>query len=361
MIPFVNLTAQRNFLRKELEEAEARILNSGNYIGGSEVQNFEKELSLYTGMANSITCASGTDAIELALNALGLRPGDEVIIPDFSFISPAECVYRLGAIPRFADILPDTFLLDPADLMPLITPKTKGIIAVHLFGQTAAMEILHSIAKSHDLWLLGDAAQSFGAKRNNKHCESLANITITSFYPTKPLGAYGDGGALFTNDDILAEKIRKLANHGSKSRYFHELNGKNSRLDALQAAILRVKLEHFDEELKKRQKNAEIYNQFFSQFPDLTIPYIDPENTSTYAQYTLRAKDRNKWLSICDSAEIPTGIYYPRPLSKQPCFMNIERQMKNSGASRACHEVFSLPVCAYTNVEEIIQKIKSVL
>lgn len=354
MIPFINLSAQRNFYRSELEEAEARVLNSGNYIGGVEVQNFEKELTAYTGVAHSITCASGTDALELALNALGLQPGDEVIIPDFSFISPAECVIRLGGIPRFADILPETFLLDPADLMPLITEKTVGIIAVHLFGQTAAMEILSSIAKSHGLWLLGDGAQSFGAMRNGKHCESLADITITSFYPTKPLGAYGDGGALFTNNPELAEKIRKLANHGAKSRYYHEINGKNSRLDALQAAILRVKLKHFDEEQKKREKNIEAYNRFFSKFPNLEIPTIDSGNISTFAQYTLRSKERNYWLNIFDKAEIPTGIYYPRPLSGQPCFSHLKKQMKNSGAARACHEVFSIPACAFTEVEKII-------
>lgn len=361
MIPFVNLVAQRNLYREELEKAEARVLDSGSYVGGQEVQNLENELAIYTGVHHCISCASGTDALELALNALGLRPGDEVIIPDFSFISPAECVYRLGGIPKFADILPDTFLIDPADLMPLINEKTVGIIAVHLFGQTSAMEILRSIAKSHGLWLIGDAAQSFGAKRGGKHCESLADITITSFYPTKPLGAYGDGGALFTDNADLADKLRKLANHGARSRYFHELNGKNSRLDALQAAVLRTKLKHFDEELKQRQKNAEKYNQFFSPFPNVEIPIIDSENTSTFAQYTLRSKDRNHWLNIFDLAEIPTGIYYPRPLSRQPCFANLSGQMKNSGAARACHEVFSLPVCAFTDVDFILSQLKKKL
>lgn len=361
MIPFVNLQAQRNAYRDEFLEAEARVLESGNYIGGKEIAELEEKLSEFTGAKNVITCASGTDALELALAALELRPGDEVIVPDFTFISPAECVARLGGIPRFADIDAKTFLISSENLEELITPKTVGIIAVHLFGQTAQMEAIEKIAKDHGLWVLGDAAQAFGAKRNEIHSVNYGDISITSFYPTKPLGAYGDGGAIFTKNSRLAEQVRKLANHGSVSRYFHEIPGKNSRLDAFQAAILKVKLKHFETELKMREKNFLAYNDFFETLEDIQIPSIDNGNTSTYAQYTLRSINRGQWLEKFDKANIPTCIYYPRTLSNQPCFENIIRGKKNARAARASHEVFSLPICAFTDVEAIIDSIKNCL
>lgn len=358
MIPFVNLKAQRNAYREELLEAEARVLDSGCYIGGEEVHALEQELASYTGVQHVATCASGTDALELSLAALGLAPGDEVIVPDFTFISPAEAVANLGGTPRFADISALTFLLDPECLEALITPRTVGIIAVHLFGQTAPMAELEAFAKQHNLWLLGDAAQAFGAKQNGKHSVAYGDISITSFYPTKPLGAYGDGGAVFTNNATLAERVRKLANHGTLSRYFHEIPGKNSRLDALQAAVLRVKLTHLDEEIKKRNANARAYNTFFKNFDDVQIPAIAKDNYSTYAQYTLRANERDEWLSRCDKADVPTSIYYPRTLSNQPCFASLPSLKKNARAARASHEVFSLPICPFTDVQQIIDKLK---
>lgn len=360
MIPFVNLKAQRDAYREEFLEAEARILDSGRYIGGEEIQALEQELAKYSHVNHAICCASGTDALELAMEALGLEPGDEVIVPDFTFISPAECVSRLGGIPRFADIDASTFLLDPGKLEALVTPKTVGIIAVHLFGQTAQMEVLEQFAKANNLWLIGDAAQAFGAIRQEKHAVEYGDISITSFYPTKPLGAYGDGGAIFTNKGDLAENIRKIANHGMKESYLHEVVGKNSRLDALQAAILRVKLRHFDAELKKRQENAAYYNDFFKNLEKIQAPVIENSNISTFAQYSLLASDRNFWLSICEKAKVPTAIYYPRTLSSQPCFKHLNSE-PNICAQNACKQAFSLPVCAFTDVEAIVDSLKKAL
>ncbi len=361
MIPFVNLKAQRDAYRAELLEAESRVLDSGRYILGHEVDLLEQELAVYSGCKHVITCGNGTDALEMALMALGLREGDEVIVPDFTFISPAECVCRLGAKPRFVDISAETFLLDPECVEACITPKTVGILAVHLFGQSAKNEALQKLAEKHHLWILGDAAQAFGALRNGKHVVASGNVSVTSFYPTKPLGAYGDGGAVFTNDDKIAERVYKLRNHGARSPYFHEIIGKNSRLDAFQAAVLRVKLKHLDEELAVRRQNAERYDAFFKKFEDVQTPRIEAENISSYAEYTLRSVNRSDWLAVFERAAIPTEIYYPRTLTAQPCFSFLPPIPKNPRAARACHEVFSLPVCAFSAVGEILKRIEAAL
>ena len=281
MMPFVNLKAQRDAYRDELEAAERAVLDSGCYIGGPEVAALEAELADFCPKTRAITCASGTDALTIALMALGLKPGDEVIVPDFTFVAPAECVAFLGGIPRFADIDPETLQIDPESVKALIGPKTRGIIGVDLFGQCApfahqAETTLWEIAVVNDLWLVEDAAQAFGAEYRissefgsiaQRAC-TLATISITSFYPSKPLGCYGDGGALFTSDPKLEAKIRQIANHGSTGRYLHESVGINSRLDALQAAILRVKLRHFEDELKVRRENARKYDEFFGALND---------------------------------------------------------------------------------------------
>ena len=251
MIPFVNLTGQRNAYRNELIEAEKSVLDSGCYIGGPVVNALEKELGDFCGGVSAITCASGTDALTLALMALGVGPGDEVIVPDFTFIAPAECVAFLGGVPRFADIDLETLQILPGSVEALIGPKTRGIIAVDLFGQCAPFKELRQIADAHGLWIIEDAAQAFGATTGTQHACTFGDISITSFYPSKPLGCYGDGGAVFTSDAQLAEKVRTLANHGSKERYLHESVGVNSRLDALQAAVLRVKLRHHDSRTDK--------------------------------------------------------------------------------------------------------------
>ena len=415
-MPFVNLTAQREAYREELETAERAVLDSGCYIGGPEVAALEKELADFCNSGNSdagkqgsfggkesyftgkdraepetraIACASGTDALTIALMALGLQPGDEVIVPDFTFIAPAECVAFLGGIPRFADIDPETLLIDPESVRALIGPKTRGIIGVDLFGQVADFNELWEIAVANDLWLLEDAAQAFGAKYDigvppysdiitSRAC-TLATISITSFYPSKPLGCYGDGGAIFTHDAQLAEKVRMLANHGSRERYLHETVGMNSRLDALQAAILRVKLRHLEEELKVRRENARKYDEFFAEYSaglrasagagisgasagaKIVPQYIEHGCTSTYAQYTVLADDREAFIKKLDAAGIPHCIHYPQPLHEQPCFRELAQGSENKNAIEASKKAVSLPVCAFTDVDFIINKLRSVL
>lgn len=415
-MPFVNLTAQREAYREELETAERAVLDSGCYIGGPEVMALERELadfcnsgnsdagkdgffggkgSLFTGKdcaepwPQAITCASGTDALTIALMALGLKPGDEVIVPDFTFIAPAECVAFLGGIPRFADIDPETLLIDPESVRALIGPKTRGIIGVDLFGQVADFNELWEIAVANDLWLLEDAAQAFGATvisgdesaagtKLRRAC-TLATISITSFYPSKPLGCYGDGGALFTSDPKLEAKIRQIANHGSRERYLHETVGMNSRLDALQAAILRIKLRHLEEELKVRRENARKYDEFFEEYnaglrtsagagisgasagAKIVPQYIEHGCTSTYAQYTVLAEDRETFIAKLDAAGIPHCIHYPQPLHEQPCFKELAQGSENKNATMASKKAVSLPVCAFTDVDFIINKLRSVL
>ncbi len=398
-MPFVNLTGQREAYREELEAAERAVLDSGCYIGGPEVKALEAELADYCNSGNSdagkqgsfagkdraepetraITCASGTDALTIALMALGLKPGDEVIVPDFTFIAPAECVAFLGGIPRFADIDPETLLIDPESVRALIGPKTRGIIGVDLFGQCAPFTELRRIADEHGLWVIEDAAQAFGATAGTQHACTFGDISITSFYPSKPLGCYGDGGALFTQNNELATKIRQIANHGSRERYLHETVGMNSRLDALQAAVLRVKLRHLEEELKVRRENARKYDEFFAEYnaglhasagagisgasagAKIVPQYIEHGCTSTYAQYTVLADDREAFIKKLDKAGIPHCIHYPQPLHEQPCFRELAQGSKNRNAIMASQKAVSLPVCAFTDVDFIINKLRSVL
>ena len=402
MIPFINVRAQREAYKSEFLQAEQQVLDSGCFIGGPVVQSLERELADFCNSGKdsaepetrAITCASGTDALTIALMALGLKPGDEVIVPDFTFIAPAECVALLGGVPRFADIDPETLLIDPESVRALIGPKTRGIIGVDLFGQVADFNELWEIAVANDLWILEDAAQAFGAtfapwedispKSPNKpwRAGTIGSISITSFYPSKPLGCYGDGGALFTSDPKLEAKIRQIANHGSRERYLHETVGMNSRLDALQAAVLRVKLRHLEDELKVRRENARKYDEFFAEYnaglrasagagsgasagAKIVPQYIEHGCTSTYAQYTVLADDRETFIKKLDKAGIPYCIHYPQPLHEQPCFKELV-QVRGSAANnantiKACKKVISLPMCAFTNVEEIIARLKKVM
>ena len=372
MMQFVNLTGQREAYREELEAAERAVLDSGCYIGGPEVAALESELADFCNSdagcdraepeTHAITCASGTDALTIALMALGLKPGDEVIVPDFTFIAPAECVDFLGGIPRFADIDPETLQIDPENVKARISPKTRGIIGVDLFGQCAPFMELRRIADEHELWIVEDAAQAFGATSGARRACTFGDISITSFYPSKPLGCYGDGGAIFTSDVEFAEKVRMLANHGSRERYLHETVGMNSRLDALQAAILRVKLRHLEDELKVRHENARKYDEFFSSAGAKIVPQkIAEDNTSTYAQYTVLADDREAFIKKLDKAGIPHCIHYPQALHEQPCFRDLAQGSENKNAIEASKKAVSLPVCAFTDVDFIINKLRAAL
>lgn len=358
MIPFINVRAQREAYLSEFKQAEQEVLDSGCFIGGPVVQALESELAEFTGAKHAITCGSGTEALTIALLALGLKPGDEVIVPDFTFIAPAECVMRLGGIPKFADIDPETLQISAKSIEARISEKTRGIIAVNLFGQSAPYAGIQECARANGLWLIEDSAQAFGAMQNGVPACTFGDISITSFYPAKPLGCYGDGGALFTANDELAQKIRLIANHGSQQRYVHEICGMNSRLDAIQAAVLRVKLRHFKDELKKRSENASKYNEFFKAVPGIAPQKIADGNTSTYAQYTVLAEDRPAFLKKLESAGVPYCIHYPQPLHTQPCFKELNQGRGNANAIEACQKVVSLPMCAFTDVEEIIARLK---
>ncbi len=368
MIPFIDILAQRKAYKSEFLKAEQDVLDSGCYIGGPVVQALEAELGQYTGAKHVITCGSGTDAITIALLALEIKPGDEVIVPDFTFIAPAECVMRLGGIPKFADIDAETFQISVESIEKLISEKTRGIIAVNLFGQCPDYKKIKECARKNNLWLVEDSAQAFGATQDGRQACTFGDISTTSFYPAKPLGSYGDGGALFTQDDDLAQKIRLIANHGSGKRYVHEICGMNSRLDAIQAAILRVKLHHLDDELKMRSNNARKYNEFFAERNNAAdgangakiVPQkIASGNTSTYAQYTVLAEDRETFLKQLANAEVPFCIHYPAPLHKQPCFKDLVQDNANTSATEASQKVVSLPFCAFTDVEEIIARLMS--
>lgn len=388
MMPFVNLTAQRTAYKDEFEQAEKAVLDSGCYIGGPFVAELEEKLADFCGAKHAVTCGSGTEALTIALMTLGVHIGDEVIVPDFTFVAPAECVAGLGAKPVFADINPETLQIDVASVKASITPHTRGIIAVDLFGQCAPFAELREVARKNGLWLLEDAAQAFGATvatstaENNgqaiRRAGTFGDISITSFYPSKPLGCYGDGGALFTSDDELASKIKQIANHGSREHYLHEIVGVNSRLDALQAAVLLVKLRHFEAELAVRRKNARRYDEFFSECNGLRPQKLAAGNSSTYAQYTVLADDRTAFMQKLDQAGIPHCIHYPMPLHRQPCFnindnlnssensgirsdLNSKAAIDTNNADVASKKAISLPVCAFTDVYSIINKLRNVL
>lgn len=374
MMPFVNLSAQRDAYRQELEKAEKAVLDSGCYIGGPEVQALERELSAYCGGVQTVTCGSGTQAIEIALMVLGLEPGDQVIVPDFTFIAPAECVAKLGGIPVFADIDPKTLQIDPESVKNLVGPKTKGIIAVNLFGQCAPYAPLRKIADEHGLWILEDSAQAFGATftasddgyntddgSGTRRACTFGDISITSFYPSKPLGCYGDGGAIFTVNAEYAEKARLIANHGSSERYRHVEIGVNGRLDALQAAVLRVKLRHLERELQQRAENAKVYDEFFKDMPGVKPQAIAEGSTSTYAQYTVLAENRDEFIAKLNAAGIPYCIHYPMPLHEQACFEATAVGANSANCpmtEKICKQVISLPFCAFTDVKGVVEKLR---
>jgi len=305
---------------------------------------------------------------------LGLEPGDQVIVPDFTFIAPAECVTKLGGIPVFADIDPNTLQIDPESIKNLVGPKTKGIIAVNLFGQCAPYGPLRKIADECGLWILEDSAQAFGATYtaggtgcgtaaggNVRRACTFGDISITSFYPSKPLGCYGDGGAIFTANPEYAEKARFIANHGSSERYRHVEIGVNGRLDALQAAVLRVKLRHLDQELEQRAENAKVYDELFKGMPGVMPQAIAEGNTSTYAQYTVLAENRDEFVAKLNAAGIPYCIHYPIPLHRQACFEATAAGANSANCpvtEKICKQVISLPFCAFTDVKGVVEKLR---
>ena len=343
-VKLLDLQAQYFPLRSEIRRAIDEVCDQQALILGPHVEKFEKNLAAYCGTKHAIGVSSGTDALLCALMGIGIQPGDEVICPSFTFFATAGSIARLGATPVFVEIDPDTFNLDPARIAEKITSKTKAIMPVHLFGQVANMDAINEIACKHNLPVIEDSAQAIGAKRHNKRACSLGFAGCLSFYPTKNLGAFGDAGAIVTNDDEFAEKCRKLRVHGSGHTYYHEMIGGMFRLAAVQAAVLDVKLKYLDEWHEARRTNAALYNELLAGSKAIT-PKIEDGNWSIYNQYVIRVPNRDEVKQKLAARGVSSAVYYPLALHQQPCFKYLG---VNEGAmpitEQACREVLALPV-----------------
>lgn len=326
-LQMVDTKSQYLKIKEDIDTGIYQVLDSAAYINGKPVHDFAKNLSAYLGVKHTIPCANGTDALQIAMMALDLQPGDEVITPSFTYIATTEVIALLRLTPVFVDVDKATFCIDSEAVTKAITPKTKAIVPVHLYGQAANMEEIMAIAKKHNLYVIEDNAQAIGcdytfSNGKVKKTGTIGTIGTTSFYPSKNLGAFGDGGAMFTNDDALAEKLKMIANHGQKVRYYHDMVGCNSRLDSIQAAVLGVKLRHLDAYIASRQKAASFYDMAFAGNNKITVPAIADYSSHVYHQYTLilNGVDRDKLSKYLAGKYIPTMIYYPVPAHRQKVF-----------------------------------------
>ena len=358
MVQFVDMAAQQARIKDSLDRRMAAVLAHGKYILGPEVIDLEEQLAAFTGAKYCISCANGTDALQVALMALGVSFGDEVITPGFSYIATAETSAVLGAKPVYVDIDPVTFNMDRAQLEAAITSKTKAIIPVSLYGQCADFDTINAIADKHGLPVIEDGAQSFGATYKGKRSGNLSTIACTSFFPTKPLGCYGDGGAIFTSDDELATVIRQIARHGQDRRYHHIRVGVNSRLDTLQAAVLLAKMEVFEDELITRNQAAQMYASKLAGVNTLSTPTVLDHNVSAWAQFTVRVQDRAAVIEALSAAGIPSTVHYPLPLNKQPAVEDLSVSLVHG--DKAADEVLSLPMHPYMH-EADVDKITAAL
>lgn len=359
-LQMVDLKSQYRKIKSEVDAAMQEVIDTTAFINGPQVGLFVKELQTYLDVNHVIPCANGTDSLQIAMMALGLEPGDEVITPSFTYIATVEVVALLKLNVVFCEVNPDTFCMDVNEIEQLITPKTKAIVAVHLYGQTADMESIMAIANKHNLYVIEDNAQAIGGYYTFKDGTRKANGTIghvgsTSFFPSKNLGCYGDGGALCTNDSELAEKMKMVANHGQRQKYVHEIVGCNSRLDTLQAAVLRVKLPHLDEYCSARRKAADFYNQAFANHPNIKTPYCPDNIYHVYHQYTLTLNgvDRDQVQSLLKEKGIPSMIYYPIPAHKQKIFEGV-KSFDLATTESLTTKVISLPI--HTEMTEEQQK-----
>jgi dTDP-4-amino-4,6-dideoxygalactose transaminase len=351
-IKMVDLKSQYEKIKKKIDESIAQVIESTAFINGPKVKEFQAHLENYLGVKYVVPCANGTDALQVSLMALGLKAGDEVITSPFTFIATAEVVGLLGITCKFVDVEWDTFNLDVAQLENAITPKTKAIIPVHLFGQSCNMEKIMQMAKKHALFVIEDACQAIGAdfifqNAEKKKTGTIGNMGCTSFFPSKNLGCYGDGGAIFTNDDELARKLRGICNHGMFTQYHHELLGVNSRLDTIQAAVLDVKLKYLDNYNAARRKAAAFYNKMFENHQQIETPAVSSFSTHVFHQYTLKLKevDRKKVIEKMKEAAIPVMVYYPVPLHLQEVFENAGYGKGDFPiAEKLCESVISLPM-----------------
>ncbi len=353
-IDFAGLNIQYQEYKSEIDSAISKVLTNSNYIMGSEVSELEHDLQKFTAAKNAIACSSGTDALLLALMALDIGPGDSVITTPFTFVASAEVIALLGAEVIFVDVNEKDFNIDVHRIEDSIKENTKAIIPVSLYGQPPDIDELVKISKDNNLSLIIDGAQSFGSRYKGETDSALGDISTTSFFPAKPLGCYGDGGAVFTNDDSISEKMRMLRVHGSEKRYKHKYVGLGARLDTIQAAVLNVKLSYYSNELNLRQSVAEKYNQLLSEIKGLKVPKIDKEKTSAWAQYTICADDRDKITARLSEEEIPFAIHYPTPLHLQECFSYLGYSEGSFEVSEFLSErVLSLPMNPFLKAEEI--------
>ena len=355
---FIDLSTQQQLIKADIDHRIQAVLRHGQYIMGPEVEELENQLASRVGVEHCLAVSSGTDALLIALLAIGVGAGDEVIVPAFSFIATAEVVCLLGAKPVFVDVEKATGTISCCAIEKALTSKTKAVIPVSLYGQCAAMESINSLARAAGITVIEDAAQSLGALHHGRSSCGLSMIACTSFFPSKPLGCYGDGGACFTNDDDIAQKIREIRVHGQSRRYYHARLGLNGRMDTLQAAILLAKISIFDDEIVKRQQIASRYNRLLADIPGLETPSIMEGNTHVYAQYTLQVKNRDALADELRSMDIPTAVHYPVPLHRQPALSVPEDQHLVS--EELCASVLSLPMHPYLDSVQQDQVVKAI-
>ncbi|MGB7843110.1 MAG: DegT/DnrJ/EryC1/StrS family aminotransferase [Salinimicrobium sp.] len=369
-IQMVDLKGQYDKIKNRVDASILEVLDTTAFVNGPEVHNFQKELEEYLDVKHVIPCANGTDALQISMMGLGLKPGDEVITADFTFAATVEVIALLQLTPVLVDVEPDTFNIDPEAIKKAITPKTKAIVPVHLFGQAANMDAIMEIAREHDLYVIEDNAQAIGANYHFKDgstrkAGAIGHAASTSFFPSKNLGCYGDGGAIFTNDDALAHSIRGIVNHGMYERYHHDVVGVNSRLDSLQAAVLRAKLPNLDSYNQARQNAAKKYSEAFKDQKHIEVPYTESsEDTHVYHQYTLKILNgkRDALVKHLNENGIPCGVYYPIPLHNQKAYLDERYKEENfKVTNQLVKEVISLPMHTELEDEQIEHITKTVI
>lgn len=360
-IQMVDLKSQYHHIKDQIDQAVIECISSTAFINGPAVKEFQTNLEEYLGVKHVIPCANGTDSLQIAMMALELQPGDEVICPAFTYVATAEVIGLLGLIPVMVDVDPKTFNVTAKDIESAITSKTKAIVPVHLYGQSCDMEPIMRLAEKHNLYVIEDNAQAIGADYtfadgSKAKTGTIGHIGSTSFFPSKNLGCYGDGGALMTNDDNLAQKMRMIANHGQEKKYYHKVLGCNSRLDTIQAAILKIKLNHLDQYSSARNTMAAFYDESFSNIKELEVPSRQNNSSHVFHQYTLKVKNgkRNELQKHLVEKGIPSMIYYPLPLYKQEAFQQfVSSDYKLETTEQLCDEVLSLPVHTEMNIVDM--------
>lgn len=361
-VPLLDLQRQYQTIKNEVDAEVLRVVASQRFILGPDVEKLEKDIGAYVKTKHPIACASGTDAILLALKALELEPNDEVIAPTFTFFATAGAIWNVGLKPVFCDIDPQTFNVTAETLRAALTPRTRAVVVVHLYGQMAPMQEIMDFAREHKLAVIEDAAQSLGARQNEKHAGTIGTIGTYSFFPSKNLGGFGDGGLMVTDDDRLAERMRKLRVHGGVQMYHHEMVGTNSRLDALQAAVLSAKLPHLDGWAEARRRNAEFYNTAFAEVKQIRTPVTASGNYHVFNQYTLRVERRDELKKHLDAAGIGNSIYYPLPLHLQECFASLGYKAGDLPESeQASREAISIPVFPELTESERAQVVETIV